>query len=299
MGQKEFRACNSKGISPYLPVLDELLEGADTCGEVELGLVDVPVELIVGTKSAGRQRAFSRSFWPLLEENSELAAKWNALCSAHLDQGITDPVKLFEYLHYYYVQEGHKRVSVLRYFGAPTVQATVTRILPARNDTPENKIYYEFLDFYRLSGINYLWFDQEGRFALLQTMVGHGKDTPWTQEERKDFFSFYTRYKEAYQAKAGKEFPTLNMENAMLATIDFYGYDHLKDNTTAQIQDKLAHIRETLEAAMGKPRSPAVLKLLQWLPQSLRQVKEPIKALFGRGEETPPAQPPQGGTEGT
>ena len=117
LGQKEYKACQAKGLPLYPPVLDEVLTGVDTRGEVELGLVDVPIHLITGTRSAGRQRAFSPSFYPLLGADTELAAKWTALCSAHLSEGINEPIKVYEYLHDFYVQEGHKRVSVLRYFG--------------------------------------------------------------------------------------------------------------------------------------------------------------------------------------
>jgi hypothetical protein len=289
MGLKEVSACHAKGISPYLPVLDEILEGVETCGEEELGLVSAPVELIVGTKSAGRQRAFTRSFLPILEPESELAAKWVSLCQSHLDQGIQDPITAYEYLHEFYVVEGHKRVSVLRYFGAVTIPAVVTRILPARDGTLKNQIYYEFLEFNRLSGINYLWFEQTGRFALLQSTVGKSAEEEWTAEDRRDFFSFYQRFKAAYQAKAGKEFPDLNMGNAMLATMDFYGYSQLKDCLVSELKERLAQIRETLEAAQGKPPTPAVAKLLRWLPPTLQWVKEPIQALFG-SKESPAGQ---------
>ena len=45
----------------------------------------------------------------------------------------------------FYVQEGNKRVSVLKYFDAISIPSYVTRIIPAREDTPESRIYYEFL----------------------------------------------------------------------------------------------------------------------------------------------------------
>ena len=276
LGLKEFRACNAKGVFPYLPVLDDILENAETCGEVSLGLVDIPVELIVGTKSAGRKRAFSRSFLPLLEEDSELADKWVSLCRAHMEEGINEPIKVYEFMHNFYVQEGHKRVSVLRYFGAVTIPASVIRILPVRNGTLENKIYYEFLAFYQLSGINYLWFEQEGRFALLQSLVGKRADEVWSPEERKDFFSFYLHFTAAYKARAAKELPALPIGDAMLATMDFYGYDQLKDNLEAELKNRLTQIRETLEAAGGNPQEPRVKRLLQWLPQSIKLVKQPI-----------------------
>ena len=65
MGLKEAKRSQARGCSPYLPVLDEILAEETTCGEVDLGLVEIPIELIVGTRSAGRSKAFSHSFLPL------------------------------------------------------------------------------------------------------------------------------------------------------------------------------------------------------------------------------------------
>ena len=54
-GLKEAKVCQARGGSPYLPVLDEILSQEETCGEVSLGLSDIPLELIVGTRSARTQ----------------------------------------------------------------------------------------------------------------------------------------------------------------------------------------------------------------------------------------------------
>jgi hypothetical protein len=264
MGQKEFRACQAKGEPLYLPVLDEILEGVDTCGEVDLGLVNIPIDLIVGTRSAGRTRVLSRSFWPLMGEDSEFAAKWIALCDSQLEEGIRDPIKVYEYMHYFYVAEGHKRVSVMRYFGAVTIQGMVKRIIPAPSAAKETRIYYEYMDFNQLTGINYLWFHQTGRFALLQALVGKRPGEGWSQEERQDFFSFYLRFSEAFQAKAKKKHPNLPMEDAMLATMDFYGYAQLKDCLVPALIRKLQEIRETLAVAAHERHTPALRWLRRW-----------------------------------
>ena len=84
--------------------------------EVPLGLVQIPSELIVGTKTAGRSSAFSKSFKPLLKENTEFAYKWMALYKAHLNEGIREPIKAYEFMNKFYVEEGNKRVSVLKFF---------------------------------------------------------------------------------------------------------------------------------------------------------------------------------------
>ena len=121
-GQKEYRELVMEGRSPYPAVLDDILPENNTDSVVDVGLVEIPSERIIGTKSAGRISAFTASFCPLLDSKSEFAIKWVNLCAAHLgDTGITDPILCYEYLGNFYVQEGNKRVSVLRHFGSPRI----------------------------------------------------------------------------------------------------------------------------------------------------------------------------------
>jgi hypothetical protein len=82
-----------------------------------VGLVEIPTELIRGTKSAGRVFSFTAGFLPLLEETTEFGSKWVSLCMANLsEEGIRDPIICYEYYGNFYVQEGNKRVSVLKHF---------------------------------------------------------------------------------------------------------------------------------------------------------------------------------------
>ena len=95
-------------------------------------------------QTAGRSSAFSKSFKPLLKENTEFAYKWMALYKAHLNEGIREPIKAYEFMNKFYVEEGNKRVSVLKFFDAVSIPGNVTRIVPPRTEEKENKIYYEF-----------------------------------------------------------------------------------------------------------------------------------------------------------
>ena len=133
LGQKEFRSCTSKGQYPYLLALEDFVPAERINQGVDLGTIQIPMEFIVG----GRGKVLARNFMPLVEEDSEFADKWKNLCQAHLEEGIRDPVKVYEYLNRFYVEEGNKRVSVLKYFGAPKVYASVTRILPQRGGSEE------------------------------------------------------------------------------------------------------------------------------------------------------------------
>ena len=132
------RAIQNSG-QETLPALDDLLKDCETAGEVPLGLIDIPSDRIVGTKTAGRSTAFAPNFMPVLEEGSEFSSKWVYLYNSHLSEGIREPIRAYEYMNYYYVQEGNKRVSVLKFCNADTIPGYVTRILPARNASAWNR----------------------------------------------------------------------------------------------------------------------------------------------------------------
>ena len=125
---------------------------------VSLGTMDIPLSRLVGTKTEDRTNAFADNFMPLLPEKSEFAAKWAMLYDYQIDEGIQDPIVAFEYMNQFYVQEGNKRVSVLKFLGAYSILGTVTRLIPKRTEEKENKIYFEFLDFYQVSQNCEVWF---------------------------------------------------------------------------------------------------------------------------------------------
>lgn len=258
-GLKEVKLCQSRGGTPYPPVLDEILREEETCGEVRLELTEIPLELIVGTRSAGRSRAFSRSFHPLMEEDSEFAYKWITLCQAQMEEGIHDPIQAYEYMHTFYVVEGHKRVSVLRHFGAVNISAEVTRILPVRNESRASKIYYEYVDFYQLSGVNYLWFSAPGRFPRLQAALGKGPDECWTQDDRRAFFSFYTEFSSLYGDTGAKEMSTrLTKADAILLFLDIFDYEQVRKFTRTQMKEGFAQLRDAF--SVKKPLQVNPLK---------------------------------------
>ena len=105
LGQREAEELLAAGKKQNPEVLDELLPEIDAQAIVDVGIMDIPAERIVGTKSAGRIAAFTPSFYPLLDAKTEFAAKWIALCEAHLGpEGIRDPISCYEYLGNFYVQ---------------------------------------------------------------------------------------------------------------------------------------------------------------------------------------------------
>ena len=147
-GLKVAKERSSAGLDPHPAVLDVILPECSALPVQELGLLEIPAERIIGTKSAGRITAFSADFLPILAADSEFARKWISLCASHLgSEGIRDAVECYEYLGNFYIQEGNKRVSVLRWFGAPRILANIKRVLPPISEEPRIRAYYEFLDF--------------------------------------------------------------------------------------------------------------------------------------------------------
>lgn len=201
MAQKYYKACTVRGQYPYTAVLNEVFTDNAAAGRVNVGLIDIPMELIVGTTTAGRRTAFAGNFMPLLDEETEFATKWISLCEAHLDAGgITDPILCYEYLGKFYVTEGNKRVSVLKSYDSPSIPGNVTRILPPWSEEETVQIYYEFLPFYQLSGIYDVTFTCRGSYEKLQARMGFELDHVWTEDERKDFLYGFCRFKAAFEA---------------------------------------------------------------------------------------------------
>ncbi len=239
--QKVYRTHLLKGTYPYLQALDDLVSFAEISSEVELGLVEIPLESIVGTRTAGRKQAFASNFMPLLEETSEFARKWTALYKAHIEEGIRDPITAVEFMNRFYVIEGNKRVSVLKYVEAVSIQANVTRLVPRRTDSLENRIYFEFLDFYRTTSINYLTFSQEGCYAKLLSLLGKGPEEPWSDEEKMDFHSSYIHFLDVYEAKGGKSL-SLTPGDAFLTYLEIYGYQDLLKKSYRELREELPAI---------------------------------------------------------
>lgn len=261
LGEKRYQAAVAKNEYPYLPVLDEIISPSDTVGEVNLGLQTISLDRVVGTATAARTTAFASNFMPILDYHTEFGAKWSALCASHIEEGIHDPIKVYEYMNKFYVIEGNKRVSVLKYFGADSVPAMVTRKIPRRNDSIENKVYYEFMDFHKQTGINYVHFSQTGGYDKLREFIGLDKDGEFSDDERLDFNSAHLAFERAYLAKKGSEDLTITVDDAMLVFLNVYGYDALKKMSTTEVKDSVEKVWTEIVLSSRKKEQVVLPKL--------------------------------------
>ena len=256
LGQKEYRACVTRGVSPCLPVLDDFVPEKRSMSGIDLGIVKIPTEFIAGTKTRGRVNSFAPNFMPLLDANSEFADKWQRLCDAHLKEGIREPIKAYEYMNRFYVEEGNKRVSVLKFFEAPEITGQVIRVLPERS--PETALYFEFVDHYKLSGVNFIEFSKPGGFAALQRLVGKAPQEVWSEEERKGFATAYHFFRQAYESLGGSKLHS-TVGDAMLAYMEVYGYPSLRGRSAHEIKASVVRVWE--EIALQQEEPPIDLKL--------------------------------------
>lgn len=238
-GQKEYKELVAAGKSPNPEVLDDILGDNPTETVQNVGLVEIPAERIVGTKSAGRITAFTATFQPLLGVESEFAVKWISLCDAHLgDAGIREPITCYEYLGEFYVQEGNKRVSVLRHFGASRIPGNVKRILPERSEDPRIKAYYEFLEFYKTSKIYAVQFRRPGDYAKLLAYLGRDPDEIWSEDDRRTFGAYFHYFQEAFQPLSKSQ--DILPEEALLLWLEVHPYKELGAMTAPELRKSLA-----------------------------------------------------------
>lgn len=240
LGKKDYQSKLMSGKSPTLEVLDDILHTIKDYREVSLGLVEIPLEQIVGTKTTGRSNSFSSNFMPILDSDSEFAAKWIHLCISQQEEGIKDPIKAYEYMNKFYVLEGNKRVSVLKYFDAVSIMGEVTRILPKKTDDLDVQIYYEYIDFYELSEINYLYFSKLGCFKKLQTLVGKNTDEKWSSDDKMDFRSLFQSFKTEYSNLGGDKLRHITCGDAFLAFVELYGYDELLTKDSDELNELIS-----------------------------------------------------------
>ncbi len=268
-GKRDYQQRMNRGEKPTLQVLDDILPSKGSYSEVSLGLVQIPIDQIVGTKTAGRSNAFSGNFMPILDKKTEFAQKWMNLSTHQENEGITDPIKAYEYMNKFYVEEGNKRVSVMKYFGAVSIPGTVIRLIPKQTDELETIIYYEFLDFYNLTKINYIHFTKEGSFQKLQQLVGKEPGEIWSEDERNEFASLYYRFKKVYDKRRGGL--TISTGDALLTFIELHGYqaltqtyfDALKELICATWEEfHLLDEEEDIELMLDPTEKKSIMSLL-------------------------------------
>ncbi len=249
-GRRSYRSAITKGEYPYLPVLDEMISYTEVASVENIGIMDIPLSKIVGTKTEGRSNAFAHNFMPLLPETSEFGAKWSALYKHQINDGITDPIVVYEFMNQFYVQEGNKRVSVMKYLKTYSIPATVTRWVPKKSEDKENRLYYEFLDFYEVSHSYAVCFSKEGSYKKLLKCMGKKEDEVWSDDDRMNLNAACYNFELAFNKAHGTKLD-LNVSDAFLIYVEIYGYDKVKDQSKQEMDRLLQKMWTEITLADG------------------------------------------------
>lgn len=299
-GQKEYEELIAAGKDPNPAVLDDILPEIDKLSVKEVGVLEIPTEKIVGTKSAGRIAAFTPSFRPLLEDKSEFGSKWINLCDAHLsDVGIREPIVCYEYLGNFYVQEGNKRVSVLRYFGSPRIPASVKRVIPADSSEPRIQAYFEFLEFFRGAKLYTAQFRRPRDYEKLLSFVGKKLGESWTDDERRTFNARFQYFRDALDTVKNRKEDILP-EEALLFWLALYPYEALSTMTSAELKKSVAGLWKDVVSTEQdsvkvetqleeKPKPGLITRIISAVPDHLNvafiQQLSPEKSGWAQGHE--------------
>ena len=247
MGRRAFQEARNEGESPYLRVLEEDTAGIDVDSEISLGVMDIPLNKIVGTNGRSRSLSFARNFMPLLPYGTEFSGKWISLCQSHLEEGIRHAIQVYEYMNFFYVVEGNKRVSVLKYFGAASIPAQVTRVIPRRTDTKESRIYFEFLRFFRITQVNFIWFSREGSFDQLLGVMDMEEEKDWADKEATSIFrTNYYQFRKVYKNLKGDSLK-ITTGDAFLKYIMVFGYKEMYEKSEEELEEELERLWPELQ----------------------------------------------------
>ena len=242
LGEKSYRNDIIRGRYPYLPALDDILRNRERFKEENVGLCEIPIALICGTLTKGRQEAFAKNYMPLLSAESEFALKWINLFDYQENEGIRDPVKAYEFMGRFYISEGNKRVSVLKYLKQPDILADVVRVLPAENtESKEIRIYYEFLKFFKCTSIYGIYFSVEGYYDKLAKIFGMNFNSRWPDEAiinlKSEFYTFSRLYSEHIYENS-----LLMFGDAFMIYVENFEPDSLLNDTDDVIRKNLGEI---------------------------------------------------------
>lgn len=102
---------------------DEVVEALGRRGESYLGTQVIPISAIIG--SVDKVRDFDRRFRPTSGRSRE---RWERLSRASRSGETIPPIDVYQLGEYYFVSDGHHRVSVARSMGLKVIDANVTRV---------------------------------------------------------------------------------------------------------------------------------------------------------------------------
>lgn len=193
----------------------------------------------------------------------------------------------------FYVQEGNKRVSVLKYFDATSILGNVIRVVPQYSDDPAVQMYYEFMHFYPITQNYLLTFTKPGSYARLQKILGKGPDEKWSGDDRAEVLSLYNWVEKAFLAHGGAKL-RCTVGDVLLLLLRVYTKEELAKLSPNELSEKLDALWDDVLALQkadpvrvsDKPAEPKQTGLLDRILPGKHTAPSHLKVAFVH-ERTP------------
>lgn len=227
---------------PYLSALEEIDKNINQYPRVNLGVIEIPLDQVVGTTTVSRSKSFSRDFYPILPDGTEFADKWEFVYEHQQETGVVDPIKVLEYKRRFYIVEGNKRVSVLKQADAAYVTADVERVMIPKSDDPESVMYYEFLDFYQVCPIYEIDFSTPGRYKELAGILGRNLKEPWPGDVVKAVQAGFLYFRNLFMIEGGDRLQ-ITPGDAFIIYLRYYPAGSLLDDGESLVRTHIRKLR--------------------------------------------------------
>ena len=250
-GLRVYQAAIQANADPYLPVLEDKVPNLSQLSRLSLGVLTIPLNRVIGSVSQGRSYAFSEGFLPILEGGSEFASKWERLCESVELEGVNQPITALEYMGYYYVIEGNKRTSVMKFLNATDIEADVTRVYPPKSDDPAVVSYYEYCDFTKETGLYGILFSRPGSYQKLLSLPGVRAGKKWTDDEIASLRKLCHYFTEQYLTQM-KDKQVLPCGDAFLTYLTAFGYNEVRDDDLEKTGERIRLMAREFELRDGR-----------------------------------------------
>lgn len=277
-GQQCVAERKARHLDPYLPVLDEYLESVHIRKRRAAGVKEVLTSRVVGTCHRSRTESFAHDFMPLLEEGSEFAAKWESLYHSAVDEGLRDPIKVYELFGRYFVEEGNKRVSVTKFISNPLISADIVVLELDPNEIAQGELYEEYLKFVDITGIGCILLSSVKSYRRLLKLLDASKTEHLSALRRDQVLSLFYSF-EAVFGSMKDEPLRIDSSEAFLLFLEVYGWQPDEIIPDSQLKQELLHLWPAIEAWPSKKTAALMTRTeLSEKKPVLSFLLEPVKA---------------------
>lgn len=214
-------------VAPYPSILDAILNERMISCRQDLGVMDIPTNLIIGVSEySDVLLKYTKDFLPLADPNSQIAMLWRHAYQALRGREDSKEISCLEYLGKFYVVDGLQEVSVAKYSGTYQIKSHVTRILPIKTESSTVEHYYDFLVQFDLTNLYQLQFTQPGYFEKLQSALNKQASAEWTDTDRSKFLMHWPKIERAFQ-KSFDNCLNITSADALVVLLDKYSFTQL------------------------------------------------------------------------